>query len=190
MNKQSKNSFNVIIQPIALWAKQMKWETYDSHVNVITMDYGITVGGDNSTKFVKDLMMAFRNYGETMVLVVYDRWDILGQQLLTAKFTQLHGQTYYTANPSSDVLLSWIGVDELYLLSIYGRTYSEDDLHIVANDLLLENVGMHLPGSVNSILYAGHDNTYLGLITRFGNKSVLSKIMKICKIFNIELNVM
>jgi len=189
MPTQDRARFDVIVQPTSLWAKQMKWGEYDSTLNVLTMSFGTEAGCEVVTSFMTDLVGRIRNAEKTIFLVIYDRWDIFGNQMLSAGFTMLFGQTYYVANPSTELLMKWLGLDDLSILIIYGTISKEDDLDIMARDFLEENVGMHIPDNASSILYAGHDNTYLGLITRSDDKIILSKISEVCRLYGMVLNV-
>lgn len=191
--RHKHETFDVIEQPVDKWAKEMNWNAYDRDLKFYTLDPGIDSEKHILPFFQSELAMAFKTKGENVSCVIQDRWDIgIRNRLLSVGPKEYRNNWFFVDQVDKDVLSDvfmrfW---EDIYFILCYGeRAPLPGSIEEIISQYASEGVGKFLPPDVQSLLCAGHDNTYLHLIVRQYPNDAFKRVDSLCRKYDKELKI-
>jgi hypothetical protein len=182
MNDIQKD-YVVTKQPLPVWAKEMGWPSFDSSVDLYTMDPGATCK-DGSCLLI-DFIANLSKQAPNLILIVNDRWKMnLKDKFQRAESFSVTQEDYFSLVQPTERELSLLICENWKNIGIYfiGTNLEQRSIE-VAGDIQrwqTESIGMNLNSQRSFEFATGHDNNFLVLATRIRSPSPIANFEIIC----------
>lgn len=183
--KSTEPAFNVISQPMDVWAKEMEWDGHAEDWSLLTLDPGRIELPASGSFLITEVLSEMAGALRWRAFLGIERFRITGHQFLPVRTKVISQTPHCFAIPAATTeeinhLLrdSWTSFTFMLVASEVPLLDSELMDFIVR--LEKEELGRHaMPG--HFVAATGHDNNYWMFLHKNSNKAAIQVIENICK---------